>query len=97
LINSSLLIFAVIQDDISFMQSVIPGLTKPAPYLIRGNPGLTTFGGAKGEQGFFWMPAFAGITKSALINVAMYKMLCFLSSSYSARFDHIKKLWAIPR
>jgi hypothetical protein len=26
------------------MKSVIPGLTKPAPYLIQGNPG------------FFWMP-----------------------------------------
>jgi len=29
----------IIHDDISLTQSVIPGLTKPAPYLIRGNPG----------------------------------------------------------
>jgi hypothetical protein len=25
-------------DDMNFSQLVIPGLTKPAPYLIRGNP-----------------------------------------------------------
>jgi hypothetical protein len=31
--------------------AVIPGLTKPAPDLIRGNPGI------------FWIPAFAGMTK----------------------------------
>ena len=35
---------AAIHDDISLMHFVIPGLTKPAPYLIRGNPG------------FFWIP-----------------------------------------
>jgi hypothetical protein len=29
---------SIIHDDISLTQSVIPGLTKPAPYLIRGNP-----------------------------------------------------------
>jgi hypothetical protein len=34
-----------IQGDINLMQFVIPGLTKPAPYLIRGNPV------------FFWIPA----------------------------------------
>ncbi len=49
-----------IHDNISLIQFVIPGLTRPAPYLIRGNPGL------------FWIPAFAGMTRSALINVAMY-------------------------
>jgi hypothetical protein len=38
-------ILPVIHDDISLMQFVIPGLTKPAPYLIRGNP-VT-----------FWIPA----------------------------------------
>jgi len=47
------------------MQFVIPGLTR--------NPGLPAFGGARGDQGFFWIPAFAGMTRSALINVAMYK------------------------
>ena len=31
------------------MQSVIPGLTR--------NPGLPAFGGARGDQGFFWIPA----------------------------------------
>jgi hypothetical protein len=31
--------------DINLAQVVIPGLTKPAPYLIRGNPV------------FFWIPA----------------------------------------
>ena len=33
-----------IHDD-SLIQFVIPGLTKPAPYLVRGNPV------------FFWIPA----------------------------------------
>ncbi len=32
-------------DDINLVRLVIPGLTKPAPYLIRGNPV------------FFWIPA----------------------------------------
>jgi len=31
------------------MQFVIPGLTR--------NPGLPAFGGARGDQGFFWIPA----------------------------------------
>jgi len=44
------------------MQPVIPGLTKPAPYLILGNPG------------FFWIPAFAGMTRYALIIDDMYKI-----------------------
>ena len=49
--------------DISLIQFVIPGLTKPAPYLIRGNPV------------FFWIPAFAGMTAIAMINVAVYRLL----------------------
>jgi hypothetical protein len=53
-------IWDFVHDDISLIPSVIPGLTKPAPYLIRGNPG------------FFWIPAFAGMTRYALINIAMY-------------------------
>ncbi len=32
-----------IHDNISPMQFVIPGLTKPVPYLIRGNPVLSGF------------------------------------------------------
>jgi hypothetical protein len=28
----------IIYDDISLIRFVIPGSTKPAPYLIRGNP-----------------------------------------------------------
>jgi hypothetical protein len=47
-------------DDISPVQFVIPGLTKPAPYLIRGNPVL------------FWIPAFAGMTRSVVIHDAVY-------------------------
>ncbi len=38
------------------MSFVIPGLNKPAPYLIRGNPV------------FFWIPAFAGMTCTLAIN-----------------------------
>jgi hypothetical protein len=30
--------FKTIHDDISLIRFVIPGLTEPAPYLIRGNP-----------------------------------------------------------
>jgi len=50
----------VIHDDIRFIQFVIPGLTEPAPYLIRGNPVL------------FWIPAFPGMTPFAAINVTVY-------------------------
>jgi hypothetical protein len=53
--------FQSIHEDISFMRFVIPGLTKPAPYLIRGNPV------------FFWIPAFAVMTPFAAINVVVYK------------------------
>jgi len=42
------------------MEFVIPGLTEPAPYSIRGNPAL------------FWIPAFAGMTPFALVNVDVY-------------------------
>ena len=37
--------FVFIHDGISLIPFVIPGFTKPAPYLIRGNPVL------------FWIPA----------------------------------------
>jgi 4-amino-4-deoxy-L-arabinose transferase-like glycosyltransferase len=50
----------IINDAISIKQSVIPGLTEPAPYSIRGNSGL------------FWSHVFAGMTQPALTNVAMY-------------------------
>jgi len=36
-------ILPVIHDDISLMQFVIPGLTKPAPYLIGGIKWLSGF------------------------------------------------------
>jgi hypothetical protein len=51
-----------IRDGIRLIQFVIPGLTKPAPYLIRGNPVL------------FWIPAFAGMTSFAAIDVAVYRI-----------------------
>jgi hypothetical protein len=38
-----------IHEDGSFLQLVIPGLTR--------NPGLPASGGARGDQGFFWIPA----------------------------------------
>jgi len=53
--------FRPIHDDISLIWLVIPGLTKPAPYLIRGNPVI------------FWIPAFAGMTRVFVINGAGYK------------------------
>jgi hypothetical protein len=45
------------------MQLVIPGLTKPAPYLIRGNPVL------------FWIPSFEGMTPFAAITLVTYNLL----------------------
>jgi hypothetical protein len=48
-------------NDINFLLFVLPGLTKPAPYLIRGNPVL------------FWIPAFAEMTDPVPINVAMHE------------------------
>ncbi len=53
-------------SDISPIQFVIPGLTKPAPYLIRGNllvPHL------RGDD--VWISGFAGMTPFAAINVAV--------------------------
>ena len=47
-------------NDINLSFSVIPGLTKLAPDLIRGNPV------------FSWIPAFAGMTAPAMINYAVY-------------------------
>jgi len=49
-------------EDISLNQFVIPGLTEPAPYSIRGNPV------------FFWIPAFAGMTSAVVINDAVYRL-----------------------
>jgi len=59
------------------MQSVIPGLTR--------NPGLPAFGGARGDQGFFWIPAGVyprpkgggRMTISARINVTRYNTRIF--------------------
>ena len=56
-------------DDTILVHFVIPGLTKPAPYLIRGNPVL------------FWIPAGvypvfrygAGMTRSVVIHDAVYR------------------------
>jgi hypothetical protein len=47
------------------MKFTIPGLTR--------NPGLLAFIGDRDDRGFFWIPAFAGMTVSDLINVAMDK------------------------
>jgi len=55
-----------IPNDINFLLFVIPGLTKPAPYLIRGNPA-----GAVREPPLH--PAFAGMTCPVPINVVMYR------------------------
>jgi hypothetical protein len=51
----------IILDDRSPARVVIPGLTKLAPYSIRGNPV------------FPWIPAFAGMTFSARTTVAVYR------------------------
>jgi hypothetical protein len=51
---------ADIHDNIGLLQFVIPDLTKPAPYLIRGNPAP------------FWIPAFAGMTSFVVIHDAVH-------------------------
>lgn len=50
-------------NDISVQQSVILGLTKPAPHLMRGNPV------------FFRIRAFAVMTFLSLINDVVYRSL----------------------
>jgi hypothetical protein len=62
----------IIHDDINLVQVVIPGLTKPAPYLIRGNPVFFPPGQRPSWAGG-WIPAFAGMTPFATINLAVYK------------------------
>ena len=54
-----------IDDAMNSMRFVIPGLTEPAPYLIRGNPVVP------------WIPGFAGKTFLAVMNVIVYTI--FLS------------------
>jgi len=72
--------FLLIHDGISPMDFVIPGLTKPAPYLIRGNPGFPVKTGShficivprfRGDD--VWIPAFARMTSFAPIDVAVYR------------------------
>jgi hypothetical protein len=62
-----------IHDDISLMHFVIPGLTKPAPYLIRGNPVLLFFLVPRFRGDDVWIPAFAGMTRPVVINGAVYR------------------------
>ncbi len=50
------------------MQFVIPGLTKPAPYLIRGNPVFSGF-----PLEFIPMKIGAGMTPLVTNNVTVYK------------------------
>ena len=52
-----------IRDGIRLIQFVIPGLTKPAPYLIRGNPVLL----------FFLVPRFRG--DDVWISAGVYPVL----------------------
>ena len=56
------------------MWFVIPGLIKPAPYLIRGNPV------------FSWIPAFAGMTSFSVINVVAYRPLRGIEKKYVSEF-----------
>ena len=58
--------------DNKFQQFVIPGLTKPAPYLIRGNPVLNILVPCF-RRDDAWIPAFAGMTVFVGINVAYTK------------------------
>jgi len=53
----------IIHDDISLPQSVIPGLTRN-PVIFPPGQRPSWAGG--------WIPAFAGMTPFAVINVAVY-------------------------
>ena len=61
------------------MQFVIPGLAKPAPYLIRGNP-VTFWIPAPHFRGDKFTPAEAGagMTRFVVMNDAVYIFLCCL-------------------
>ena len=66
----------IILDDRSPARVAIPGLTKPAPYVIRGNP-VFPWIPAQASLGFAERRAprraFAGMTFSARINVTIYR------------------------
>ena len=63
-----------IHDKINLSRFLIPGLIKLAPYLIRGNPVFPPPGQRPSWAGG-WIPAFAGMTCSAVINDAVYNMI----------------------
>jgi hypothetical protein len=54
-------------DDLSPIRFVIPGLPKPAPYLIRGNPVSC------------WIPALARMTGVVMIDDTMHESYNFNS------------------
>ena len=70
-------------DDIGLMEFVIPGLTKPAPYLIRGNPVLLFFLVPRFRGDDVWIPAGlypvldagGGMTSFVVINDVWYNIL----------------------
>jgi len=65
-------------NDINFLLFVLPGLTKPAPYLIRGNPVYKIMVPCF-RRDDAWIPASAGMTCFAVINDAVYnKLFLFL-------------------
>jgi hypothetical protein len=76
-----------IHDDISLMHFVILGLTKPAPYLIRGNPSRL--------RRDFWIPAFAGMTRSVVINDAVLRKISHQLSAIGDRRSAIKNWLAM--
>jgi hypothetical protein len=69
-----------IYSSISLVGFVIPGLTKPAPYLIRGNPVIKTLVPCF-RRDDVWIPAFAGMTFFPEIKVALCKNPTFHHSN----------------
>jgi hypothetical protein len=56
----------IIHNDIRLMQFVIPGLTRNPVFFPPGQRPSWAGG---------WIPAFAGMTPLAVINVAVYRFL----------------------
>jgi len=70
-----------ISDDISLMRIVIPGLTKLAPHLMRGNPvGVFKILVPGFRRDDAWIPAFAGMTRFVVINDAVNNTTKYLLS-----------------
>ena len=76
-------------NDISLMQFVIPGLTKPAPYLIRGNPVYKILVPCFRRDNV-WIPAFAGMARFVMIGDAVHNFSELRTHYYELLFVQVR-------